>query len=914
MMTHGWRFVDQLGTFVLPDPQKNTSLYFPLVNEAGMMSSITPLLHGDIKTDQNHFLMAPVSVEDLHNTRSARNFWVHVNGAGAWSATGNSAAQIARTFADAAERVTLHAGFLWHQITRESPQFGLRADIVNFVPPSDDQVELMRVTLTNVTARPLTITPIAAIPIYGRSADNLRDHRHVTSLLHHIDLHPNGVLVRPTLSFDERGHTLNTVTYGILGAEADGTPPRDLDPLVEEFIGAGGCLEWPQSVVTPAETWYSAGHRFRGYEAIGALRFRTAILEPEQSRSYIVIMAIMREGVNPDKLVESYGGSAQFDDWLQRDRVYWQKKLGTLAFRTADRQFDRWLKWVRLQPILRWHFGNSFLPHHDYGRGGRGWRDLWQDGLALLLMEPHRVDRALLANYAGVRIDGSNATIIGHKPGEFIADRNNIARIWMDHGAWPFLTTRLYLDQSGDLAFLLQEQTYFKDQHINRSRETDAAWQPEQSTLLLTASGQVYRGTVLEHLLVQHLTPFFNVGAHNNIRLEDADWNDGLDMAPEQGESVAFTALYASNLRDLSRLVRELEKIGVEKVLLAQELLGLLDTLTQPVNYNAAADKQQRLQSFLAACRHSVSGRKSVASLGDLSKDLRRKSDWLYNHLRAQEWIRSREGFEWFNGYYDNDGERVEGDHPNGVRMTLTGQVFALMGGIATDEQARQIARSVNQYLLDPKVGGVRLNTNFGEVKLNLGRCFGFAYGTKENGAMFSHMAVMYANALYHRGLVREGYAILDGIYKHCQDFAISRVYPGLPEYIDARGRGAYAFLTGSASWLLLTLLTEAFGVKGNLGDLVLEPKLVREQFDPAGESCVETYFAGKRLQVVYHNPALLDYGVYRIETLRIDDQPAAFERRGDAALIARNTIAALGNAASHRVDVVLAHSAEESK
>ena len=64
-MNHGWRFVDQSGAFVLQDPQKNSYLYFPLVNEAGMMSSITPLLHGDIKTGQNNFLMLPVSVEDL---------------------------------------------------------------------------------------------------------------------------------------------------------------------------------------------------------------------------------------------------------------------------------------------------------------------------------------------------------------------------------------------------------------------------------------------------------------------------------------------------------------------------------------------------------------------------------------------------------------------------------------------------------------------------------------------------------------------------------------------------------------------------------------------------------------------------------------------------------------------------------
>ena len=59
----------------------------------------------------------------------------------------------------------------------------------------------------------------------------------------------------------------------------------------------------------------------------------------------------------------------------------------------------------------------------------------------------------LFGNFAGVRFDGSNATIIGSAPGEFKADRNNIPRVWMDHGAWPLLTTKLYIDQTGDLLF-----------------------------------------------------------------------------------------------------------------------------------------------------------------------------------------------------------------------------------------------------------------------------------------------------------------------------------------------------------------------------------------------------------------------------------------------------------------------------
>jgi cellobiose phosphorylase len=405
---------------------------------------------------------------------------------------------------------------------------------------------------------------------------------------------------------------------------------------------------------------------------------------------------------------------------------------------------------------------------------------------------------------------------------------------------------------------------------------------------------------------VQNLVPFFNVGEHNTIRLEGADWNDAMDMASQRGESVAFTAFYASNLRDLSQLVLELEKQGETSIELASELMLLLDSLTEPVNYDVVADKQQRLQDYFAVCRHTLSGQKARVTLSDLSKDLAAKADWLFKHLRQSEWLKNREGYEWFNGYYDNDGQRVEGDHANGVRMTLTGQVFTLMGGIADGEQAQHIVRSVQRYLIDPQVGGPRLNTDFGEVAHNLGRCFGFAFGTKENGAMFSHMAVMYAKALYQRGFVREGYQVLEGIYRHCQNFAASRIYPGIPEYIDAKGRGAYPYLTGSASWLLLTMLTESFGVKGRSGDLAFEPKLVREQFDAAGLAAVVTLFADRQLEVVYHNPARLDYADYHIEGIRIDAVPVEFQSSGRAGIIARRVIEGLNRQPRHRIDVRL--------
>ncbi len=43
---NGWRFCDERGTFELIDPQASTYLYFPLVNERGLVSVVTPTLHG----------------------------------------------------------------------------------------------------------------------------------------------------------------------------------------------------------------------------------------------------------------------------------------------------------------------------------------------------------------------------------------------------------------------------------------------------------------------------------------------------------------------------------------------------------------------------------------------------------------------------------------------------------------------------------------------------------------------------------------------------------------------------------------------------------------------------------------------------------------------------------------------------
>jgi len=855
-----WKFKDSNATFKVENPQDISFLYLPLANEAETMSSITPLLKGDIKTSNHSFLMLPQSRLDLMEGFSSRNFWIYLNDK-------KKAWPLAQTHAtDPKDKLTLEAGLLYHKLTKNNSSLGLEAEILNFVPVTDDQVEIMVVKVTNISNKKVKITPTSAIPIFARSADNLRDHHQVTSLLHRIKQHPNGVVVDPIMIFDERGNRLNKTSYFVLGIDGDKNPIGSF-PTLDSFIGEGKNLGSPKVIFDNLSPAKLSEDRLNGKEAIGAIRFATKTLNPGQSAEIILVLGMTNNKGDINKILSRFNTKIKINKALEDVKKFWKNKTNSLSFNTNDSVFDNWLRWVSTQPALRKIFGCSFLPDFDYGKGGRGWRDLWQDCLALLLNDSKDIKPLMIANFSGIRIDGSNATIITKKPGHFTADRNKVSRTWMDHGIWPFFTLELYINQTKDLSILLEKTPYYKDAQILRAKEIDKDW--DGSPNLKTKSGKVYKGTLLEHTLVQHLAQFFNVGAHNCIRLECADWNDGLDMAMEKGESVAFSCFYAYNLGQIASTLEKLKQTkGIKYIELFKEARILLDSIQNPVNYNSFKSKIALLNKYLAATKNNISGEIVKVNIDELIKDLKTKAAWLSNHIRTKEWININSELGLFNGYYDNKSRRVEGKQNNNIRMTLTGQVYPILSGIATDVQIKKIFKSAKKLLYDKKLKGFRLNTDFGSPQFDLGRAFAFSYGEKENGAIFSHMCVMFSYALYKRGFAKEGFEVLNSLYELASNSNISKIYPNLPEYFNLEGRGMYSYLTGSASWFIMTLLTEVFGVKGEFGDLRLSPKLVKEQFKHSSTISTHINFAGKRINISYQNRNKKDYPHYSIKNI----------------------------------------------
>lgn len=895
-------FLDKNGTFRMNNPENYSGLYLPLAGESGLKSSITPLFGGDSKTDQNHFLLEPVSIENLHNNRNTRNFWCRIERKGYWSACGSSAEQELNRFTEQQEETLLEAGFMWQTLRRNSVKYGIQSQITSFVPV-DGNMEVMLVELTNSGKEEIEVTPIAAIPVYGRSADNIRDHRHVTSLLHRMDTTEYGVEVTPVLSFDERGHQKNHTTYFVYGFEEDGSAPMEFYPTVEQFIGEGGTFSIPEAV-RKEKKGIPSGKRIQGKEAVGGIRFKTTKLAPQETKCYIMLAGVTEQKEQIEKQTAAYRTKEQVEDALSEVKEHWTKKVN-VDFETGEKDVDQYLKWICFQPILRRIYGCSFLPYHDYGKGGRGWRDLWQDCLALLIMEPSVVRKMIVDNYGGVRMDGTNATIIGNGQGEFIADRNNITRVWMDHAFWPFVTTRLYIDQTGDLSVLLEKVPYFKDLQSKRGCAHDEKWDSSYGNKQRTEEEEIYFGSVLEHILLQNLCAFYDVGEHNEMRLHGADWNDALDMAWERGESVAFTCAYAGNLKEIAECLRELEQVnGINRIEMAEEMKYLFaegDAL-----YESPEQKQRLLSEYTDACLHNISGNTIILPVEQVVKNLEAKAEWMMQNIREHEWIAASKELGWFNGYYDNNGNPVERCRENDVRMMLTGQVFAIMSGTASKEQVAAISKSADAYLFDEKAGGYRLNTDFKEEKFDLGRMFGFAYGEKENGAVFSHMAIMYANALYKRGFAREGYKVLHTLLNAAMKFENSRMYPGLPEYFDNEGRGLYAYLTGAASWYMLTMITEVFGVRGKLGDMVIKPSLMPEEFDPAGNASVKLEFSGKKFELCYHKTECQSTEQNRIRSAVCDGTIPLEQLKTGEVLFKKCQIESLSLNERHKIELIL--------
>ncbi len=872
-----WSFCDDnSGAFIAPEADYLSRLYFPLMNSAGMKSWVSPDLKGDICSSFDHYLNPPVVTEEISKTVSSRNCWITIKGEKPWSATGVSAWQRANKWAQNPDESVINAQPGVFSMTRKNKDLKLSCSMKVFIPSSEDKVELIHIEVENNNTVSKTLDLTYSLPLFGRHADHVRDHRQVTTMFQKVFREDHGVRIKANIVHDEQGHSPNHMSYLVLGADDVGGQPEQVWLRMEDFIGEGGSLDNPEAVYKKLNApQYSEGEA-DGFEAIGAFRFSEIELPANKKASFIIIQGISEDEKVARKWLEKYGNEKKICEILENTKNYWLRYTNRIRFSTSDPNFDNWTKWVIYQVKANQELGNSYLPDFSYGRGGRGWRDLWQDLLSVLLVDPISARSEIINSFKGIRMDGSNATIIGSEHGEFLADRNNLARSWSDHGAWPVFVVNFYMHQTGDFDLLLKDLSYWKDQYTHRSKGIDSQWDISQGNKQLDNENEVYLGSVLEHLLLQQLSGFYSVGEHNILQLEGADWNDTYDMARERGETVGFHAFYGNNLRLMAQWLNQLEQQGVSELKLAKEILPLLDSLEEQksLDYTQIKDKDRCVFDYFSSVSHELSGDKTAINISDLRKDLEAKSKHIFEHIQDKEWKQYADDAGFYNGHYDNIGQAIDGVKKDKIQIDLTTQVLAIMNNAAPDDRVPLILNSVHELLKDKGKKGLRLCRPFKQIDLNVGRITGFAFGHKEHGSKWMQQNIMLAYGLYERGFSKKANQAIDEVFQLSTNSRHSKIFPGIPSCFEPKDRGAYAWLTGSSAWMMLSLTSQMFGVRGLNGDLLLEPKLVPSQFNEKGEASIELYFQDKRLLVTYVFKPLNKMSEYVIGVISINDIP----------------------------------------
>ena len=281
-------FTGKNGTFRTDEADKTSYLYLPVGSPSGVMGSVTPKGGGDTKLSQDRFFLHPVVVEDLQESMYSRNFWLFIDGVGLKSATGFSLSQLGNE-----DDALLEAGFLWQKTTRKIAD-GIKAEVLFFAPTGSEKAEIMQVTVTNEGAGDVSFIPSAAVPVFARGADHIRDHRHVTSLLNVIEVLEDGIEVRPTMAFDERGHHRTTDTYVVRARDGEGNMPEGIDPTVLDFTGDGGNLLAPEGA--KISQGMVPGSVVTGQEAFAGIKFLKKTLAPGASAVYNVVLGFDGEG------------------------------------------------------------------------------------------------------------------------------------------------------------------------------------------------------------------------------------------------------------------------------------------------------------------------------------------------------------------------------------------------------------------------------------------------------------------------------------------------------------------------------------------------------------------------------------------------------------------------------------------
>ncbi|MDR2426645.1 MAG: hypothetical protein LBD46_05650 [Endomicrobium sp.] len=720
--------------------------------------------------------------------------------------------------------------------------------------PIDEMTEIWLVEIKNNSSKTQTVDFIPTVPIFAGNRAYAEYHRDVVRLYNKSKI-TDHIEILPGLEWVEGFTDSSDICY-FMGAQTQkGKKGNRFYSDRETFLGANNMWLKPQAVLgneVPKAQCY-------GKEAVGAIEFKNVLIPTGKSEKFIIVNGIAFDGSKGAKKILKKYDYAGVQKAFERLNAFWRERTSRVVITTGNNNFNvSWNKWWCYQLSMRYWFGNTGHPQTDYGSDFSGWRDFWQDMMAATVVDPKGLEERTMKTLEGIRIDGTNATRFFARTKEFGSDEIN--GLWCDHPYWTVQTVMILVNFLGDYDFLFRSEiAYFKDAYRSRGEVKDFNWKAGAIGNQKTSSGSIYKGTVIEHLLVQMLTMFYDVGNNNLLKQKRADWNDAVDQV--KGENITFTFGMALNCNEVADLLEKATKYkNIAEIEVFEELAMLIDKWKTPADI-PAKERFRKLSAYLNKVNGKISGKKIKIKVDDILKDLRNKARLSIANANKKAWNGS-----YYSGYIFDDGKAVDtifkknalskkNPSSDDFEIMLMPQTWSLVsGGADKIKSTDKVIDSVLKYLYDKKEGALKLNyPPYLKFDKAIGRITGFAAGTKENNAIFCHANLFFIWAMLKRNRAEDAYKIFSGINPLNHKHEIFRSGPWIPEYYvssdnpNIAGRGEYPILTGSAAWTRYLFQNFFFGVRGELDGLRIDPHL------PANKDFAECSLSIKFRGAHYH-------------------------------------------------------------
>ncbi|MCL1972701.1 MAG: hypothetical protein FWG57_06930 [Endomicrobia bacterium] len=752
-------------------------------------------------------------------------------------------------------------GLGYVRFSGKSKKHQLSVSAAVFVP-NDDMAEIWMVEIKNDSNKAQTLDFIPAVPIFGGNRAYVEYHRDVVRLYNKSRI-TNHIEILPGLEWIEGSTDSSNICY-FMGAQTQkGRKGNRFYSDRETFLGANNMWLKPQAIMNNE----APKAQCCGKEAVGAIEFKNITIPAGKSEKFVIVNGITFGGsIGAEKAVKKYS-YANAEKAFKKLGDFWKERTSRVVITTGNKDFNvSWNTWWCYQLSMRYWFGNTGHPQTDYGTDFSGWRDFWQDMMAATVIDPKGLEERTMKTLEGIRVDGTNATRFFARTKEFGSDE--IHGLWCDHPYWTAQTVMILVNFLGDYDFLFRQGVaYFKDAYRNRGEIKDLDWKAGTIGNHKTVNGNVYKGTVIEHLLVQILTMFYDVGDNNLLKQKRADWNDAVDQV--KGENVTFTFGTAFDCNEVADILEKTAKHkNITEIEVFEELTILMDKWKTPADI-PAKERQKRLNAYLNKVNNKLSGKKVKVKVADILNDLRNKARVSIANANKKAWNGS-----YYSSYIFDNGKPVDTIFKNNAlskknptsddfEMMLMPQTWSLVsGGADKAKTVDKVIDSVFKYLYDKKVKALKLNyPPYLKFDKTIGRITGFAAGTKENNALFCHANLFFVWAMLKRDRADDAYKIFSGVNPLNHEHETFRSGPWIPEYYvssdnpNIAGRGEYPILTGSAAWTRYLFQNFFFGVKGELDGLRVDPRLPAHK--DFAESSLSINFRGAHYNIKFFNKAL---------------------------------------------------------